>query len=197
MGIVRLGFNRPKVQALTCLEIECAVIDYFNPRVNLIVPNVSWGMFNYELDLLVLTPSGFAYEIEIKTNRADLIRDKGKLHGHRNSKIARLYFAIPKAMHKDIEHIPEHAGIIEVHDGSPLERGDCEIIRESKKNTDYVFTDKERYKIARLGTLRILGLKKTIRGLVKDINEYHKLAQTKSSLPAMGALSETPKLEQS
>ena len=35
----------------TTAEMELAVVRHFNARKNVIVPNVSWGMFPYELDL--------------------------------------------------------------------------------------------------------------------------------------------------
>lgn len=46
------------------LQIACA--RYFNPRKNVIVPNVSWGMALHECDILVMTPAGVAYEVECK-----------------------------------------------------------------------------------------------------------------------------------
>jgi hypothetical protein len=45
-------------------DIEIAVARHFNPRQKLIVPNVSWGLgFHYELDLLVVTQSRYAWEV--------------------------------------------------------------------------------------------------------------------------------------
>lgn len=67
-----------KRKKLKTIDIEVAVATYLNVRTNLIVPNISWGMFLHECDLLVLTPAGFAWEIEIKTTKADLIKDQKK-----------------------------------------------------------------------------------------------------------------------
>ena len=47
-------------------------MNFFNYRANLIVPNISWGLGLHECDLLVLTSSGYATEIEIKVSKADL-----------------------------------------------------------------------------------------------------------------------------
>lgn len=95
-------------------EVELAVVNYFGARKNLIVPNVSWGFkgLHYEADLVVISKSGYAIEIEIKVSRADLIKDKKKWHSHDCKKFKKLYFAIPKKLLKDIEHIPEKAGIL-------------------------------------------------------------------------------------
>ncbi len=48
------------------IDIEIAVMAYLGIRKNLIVPNVSWGLVTYEMDLLSLTQSRYATEIEIK-----------------------------------------------------------------------------------------------------------------------------------
>ena len=77
---------------ITVSEIELAVAHYFDPRRNIIVPNVWWGMgFNYECDLLVLTKAGYAYEVEIKTTKSDLKADLKKEHGHKSDKIRKLF----------------------------------------------------------------------------------------------------------
>jgi len=143
---------------LKAIDIETAVANYFNIRTNLIVPNISWGMFLHECDLLVVTPAGFAWEIEIKVTRADLIKDKDKHHGHYNRKIKDLYFAIPDYLEYCIEYIPDRAGIIIVN-----ERLRCKTVRRPILNKNpYKFSIEERYKVARLGSMRIWGLKKKL-----------------------------------
>ena len=144
---------------LKASDIEIAVAEYLNVRTNLIVPNISWGMFLHECDLLVLTPAGFAWEVEIKISRADLIKDKEKRHGHHNNKIKSLYFAIPDYLEYCIEHIPERAGVISVND-----KLRCKTLRRPiSVKCPYRFTMQERYKVARLGSMRIWGLKRKIR----------------------------------
>ena len=63
---------------MKAIDIELAVSNYLNPRTNLIVPNVHWGMCLHECDLLVITRSGYAWEVEIKVSRVDLIKNKEK-----------------------------------------------------------------------------------------------------------------------
>ena len=64
-------------------DIEFAVARMFCWRQNIIVPNVWWGMgFNYELDLMVISGSGWATEIEIKISVSDIRADLRKRRWH-------------------------------------------------------------------------------------------------------------------
>lgn len=160
------------LKTLTALDIEIALAEYFNPRANLIVPNVSWGMFLHECDLLVITKAGYAWEVEIKTTKQDLIRDKLKRHNHNSNKIKFLYFAIPDYLLNHQEHIPERAGIIAVKydDYRRYRPIYCKRVRMPQVNSKYKFTTEERYQIARLGAIRIWNLKRNIR-------DYHRSTQ--------------------
>ena len=64
-------------------DIEKAVVTkYFKPVLNIVVPNVSHSFFSFhEADLISLSQAGYATEVEIKTNRADLIADKKRVGG--------------------------------------------------------------------------------------------------------------------
>lgn len=151
------------------LDMEISVAKYFGIRQNTIVPNLYWGMFDYELDLCVLTKTGYATEIEIKSCRADLIKDKEKRHGHHNPMIKHLYFALPYHLLKDIEHVPERAGILIVRyveawegDYIYLKRDafwSCTRFRAPKINYNYQWTDTERLKLLRLAAMRTWTLK--------------------------------------
>jgi len=46
-----------KLNKITTLEIENRVAQYFNPRQNIVVPNISWGMNIHECDLLIVRKS--------------------------------------------------------------------------------------------------------------------------------------------
>ena len=157
---------RPKT-----LDMEVAVSNYFSPRTNLIVPNVSWGLFGHEVDLCVLSPAGYASEIEIKVSRSDLIKDKEKRHGHHEPMIKYLYFAIPEHLEKDIEHIPERAGVLIVSWNEPfkmygyknprMEAGwySCKKTRAPQICYNRKWEDYERNSLLRLGAMRIWNLK--------------------------------------
>jgi len=162
--------KKPKPPRPNCCDIEIAVAKHFRPRVNLAVPNVSWGLGLHECDMLVLTASGYAYEVEIKASKADLIKDAEKSHGHRHSKIKRLYFAIPEHLKDHIEHIPARAGILLVY--WPLggfEHFRVKVLREAEDTGSYKFKDCERETFFRLGALRILGLKERLRSTQKEL----------------------------
>ncbi len=137
---------------MTSTDIERAVAKYFNFRVNLIIPRVSWGFNIHECDLLIMTKSGYLYEVEIKVSRADLIRDSFKSHGHLSSKIKKLYFAMPEdILGIERKYIPERAGILSISFGTLY----VNIIREAETQKTEPLTIKERYKLARLGAMRI------------------------------------------
>ena len=145
---------------LKAIDIELAVAYHFGIRTNLIVPNVSWGFGVHECDLLIVTPHGYVSEVEIKITESDLIADQKKRHNHCSEKIKYLWFALPKDLAESLyiqNLIPERAGIISVHEGSC-----CLRIRKPVKNGSYKLSDYERYTIARLGAMRIWGLKEKI-----------------------------------
>ena len=150
--------------------MEICLSEYFNARINTIVPNISWGMGMHEVDLLVLTPAGYAYEIEIKISKVDLLADLKKRHGHRSTKISKLYFAIPDYLQCSADRIPKHAGILiisEVEKYSWLKDNaetflKVECVRDPQNKGRYKFTEKERINMLRLGAMRIWTLKKKI-----------------------------------
>jgi hypothetical protein len=125
-----------------------------------IVPNVSWGLFSYELDLVVLNNNSFyAYEVEIKVSRGDIKRDLLKRHGHDSYKngnaIKDLYFAIPEKLKNCVELIPERAGVLVVDT-----EGKVTKLRNPVSNkAAHKWSLEQAFKLARLGTLRIPGLK--------------------------------------
>ena len=157
-------------------EIEVAIAEYFNPRQNLIIPNMYWSYFEYELDLLVLTKSGYAYEIEIKTTLSDLKRDLQKEHKHHNTLIKRIYFAIPGHLLKNIDYIPEAAGILTVDEiestNTHWGRGTfLKTVEErpAKNKSTHKFTELDRQEMTRLAALRIWTIKKK---LIRERKRY-------------------------
>lgn len=159
------------------LETKAAM--HFNYRANIVVPNVSWGMgLMYEADLVVLRPTGFAVEVEIKTNAADIVADTKKRHRHDSSLFRELWFCVPVGL---VEHpsIPERAGILGVDipeipgvnkkDSRALNsylrvaglshRG-VHVVRKPKiKKSARQWTDNQRMKLLHLAAMRIWGLK--------------------------------------
>jgi len=169
---------------LTAQDIEIAVAKHFGSRLNLIVPNVSWGWgLAHEADMIVLRPSGICDEVEIKVTAADIRADMKKRVGHWESRrIARVWFAVPSDLACNPD-IPSAAGILSVLRGTqsrdsegrwawrPWKHGDTHwhdhvtVIRPAKlrtKETRMVVTPEQRIKLAELGAMRIWDLKSAL-----------------------------------
>jgi len=159
---------------MNALEIEMAVAEHFNYRQNIIVPNVSWGLFisHMEADMIIVRPSGWAIEIEIKISKGDIKRDQKKWHrlrsnidGIRNEMIRQTYFAIPDGL--KIEDIPEWSGILKVkkvedkYHKTPRWVVSCERSAKIYKLARKLKTE-EINKLLHLGCMRIWSLKKAL-----------------------------------
>lgn len=147
----------------TALEIEYAVSMYFGTRKNLIVPNVypmSFGIRGgYEMDMAIMSQSGYIQEVEIKTTRSDLIKnlskDRWRYSTFGISK--RMWFAMPERMNTEncVSLVPAWAGILIVNT-----KGKVKITREAETNKDAKKLNiNQQYKLARLGAIRIWNLK--------------------------------------
>ena len=149
---------------MTVRDIELTVSLYFQPRTNVIVPNVSWGfLYGREADMLVLTPRGWITEIEIKTSAADIKRDLQKRFGHWDRKVRQCWFAVPEKLAQSPD-IPEHYGILSVSDAKfslgRQEYHKIKAVRAPKINPEArKVTDKERLHLMHLGCMRIWTLK--------------------------------------
>ncbi|MBI3152770.1 MAG: MmcB family DNA repair protein [Chloroflexi bacterium] len=146
-------------------KIELLVVHHFDPRANVIVPNVYWGLeLSYEADLVVLRPSGFAVEVEIKTSRADLRADRKKRHTHNSRLFRELWFALPLELADD-SSIPEKAGILAIATRK-TGLGDyhsLNTIRRGTLNRNAIrWTEAQRRKLLELGVMRIWSLKQVL-----------------------------------
>jgi hypothetical protein len=145
---------------VTARDIEVAVAKHFDYRRNLIVPNISWGLLDYEADILVLSAAGYASEVEIKVSRSDLRRDSKKQHGHRSDLVKAFWFAVPEAIVDfALEHIPEDAGLLGIWERQ--RRGGPGSIFEARPHRfptprphSRKFTESERHQMARLAAMR-------------------------------------------
>jgi hypothetical protein len=161
------------MKKLKTIDMEVGVANFLNWRTNIIVPNISWSFFNHECDLLRLSKTGIATEIEIKVSKYDLIKDKEKRRGHYHKKIRYLYFAIPDYLKDHIEHIPKHAGIIVVDSEKLIDlryhtTHKCTFLRTPTKQSDYVFSEDERLRLLELMAMRIWGLKNKLSKLKQN-----------------------------
>jgi len=162
---------------ISTIEMEVAIMDYIGVRQNIVVPNVHWAFFNHECDILSLTASGYATEIEIKISKADLKKDAEKKHKHESTLLKYLYFAVPDYLVSfALENIPEMAGLMSVsrikhcseyksslnvfYDVPKIR---VNIVREAiKDNTAKKWSEEQIKKLLRIGVMRILGLKRKI-----------------------------------
>jgi hypothetical protein len=162
------------------IEMECYLARYFNWRNNLIVPNVSWGLWygEHEKDLFIVSECGFVTEVEIKISKSDLIKDKHKRNSmHFDDRIRYLYFAIPDYLLESCQDlIPTLAGILTV-----TNEGKVKKIRKAIVKSKYKLTDAEKFKVARLGTMRIWNLKEKI--IKEEANDDKKGNDSNSCSP--------------
>lgn len=153
---------------MTTLEIEIAIMNYIGVRQNVIVNGIHWGLnvgtkLMHECDLLSLTKSNYATEIEIKISKSDLLKDKFKKHKHEHPHIKYLWFAVPKKLKEvALQEIPERAGLYLLHrwdDG----RITVHTEKQPTPRKDAIkWNDTERNDLMRLGTMRILTLKRQL-----------------------------------
>lgn len=148
----------------TAQQIEIAVAKHFDYRQNLIVPNVHWGLgLPYEADLVVLRPSGWAVEVEIKVTSSDIKADLKKRRQHDSNLFRELYFAVPECL-IDNPNIPEHGGILSVYwytdkwhkDGWLKVR---KVRDATRRKTATKWKPETRQKLCELAAMRIWALK--------------------------------------
>jgi len=149
-------------QKVTTLLMEVVLMKHFEFQHNYIVPKVSFGAGLHECDLLVITKSGYAHEIEIKIDKQDLINDKHKPHQHVDYRIKEFWFAVPLPLEQEaLKHIPDRAGLLSVYERGGKWR--CRVSRlpqASKK--PYKWNQDEIFNLLRLAAMRIYTLKKLI-----------------------------------
>lgn len=149
------------MRKLKTIDMEIALMYHFRPRINLIIPNLSWAYFRHELDLAVLTPSNYLSEIEIKVSKHDLKKDKEKHHKHSDYRIKHLYFAVPEYLLPIEEHIPIYAGILSVNNNLRVN-----VIRKPKQLSTYRWPEVDRSNLLRLAAMRLTTQKKKERNLI-------------------------------
>jgi hypothetical protein len=161
--------KKTKKKPLTTIEMEVAIAKFFGVRQNIIVPNISWGFQTHECDLFIIKKSGIAIEVEIKRSKSDLLADFKKRHNHkdRQNRITEFYYAFTiELLNNCYDLIPKETGII-VCERYKNHKNEEVIGAHIKRNSERIkwarkLTDKEIFKIARLGCMRIFSLKNKI-----------------------------------
>ena len=146
---------------LTVKDIQSLLAEYFGIRNNIIVPNVSWGLLEYEADLLIMNKTGYVTEIEIKRSWSDFLADfKKDDNAHKSELIYQFWYCVPdelysKCMDKLKEVYPDsldrpniisysESGVLNFHGKSAS---------YCRGNHRKLFLE-EQLKLARLGTMR-------------------------------------------
>ncbi len=114
-------------------DIVVAVVrQLFPPRRYAVCPNVSWGLLDWEADVVAVSPAGVINEIEVKVSAGDLARDKAKSkwqHFHSpihpgciRNLVHRFWYAVPGPLRAAAEERAQEvgAGVIIVTPGASV-----------------------------------------------------------------------------
>ena len=146
---------------LTVKDIQALLAEYFGIRNNIIVPNVSWGLLDYEADLLIMNKTGYVTEIEIKRSWSDFLADfKKDENAHKSEIIYQFWYCVPDSLYKDcIEKLKEvypdsldRPNVISYSDSGVLNfHGKSASYCRGKHRKMFL---EEQLKLARLGAMR-------------------------------------------
>lgn len=171
------------------IESRLAHSDMFNLRRNIVVPNVSWGLLEYEADFVSLSKSGYLTEVEIKRSWEDFRKDFTKKHLHDDPRISYFYYCVPKSIAYRVldtlyvvepantlckykitgikDNVPTNAGLI-TYDNHDWHGNECDWIAldvmavAGRRKCARKLTDAAQLKLAHLGCMRLWDLKKKI-----------------------------------
>lgn len=164
---------------MTTSEMEYAVSRMFDVRTHLIVPNISWGLLNYEADVLVVRiATGYCLEFEIKRSFSDYVQDfnkhkwqKARLSDWKtglHKQIKEFYYVFPNTLWEKrrdaIEAVlPDFAGVIICTKDQPYNFAYATTVVNCTVNSLAVpLKSKVMFNVARLGTMRIWNLKREL-----------------------------------
>ncbi len=162
------------------IEVALATSEKFNYQKNVVVPNVhgesSVLAIFHECDMLVMSKSGYLTEIEIKRSFADFKADFNKRHHHANSELIKyFYYCVPQSIgDKVMEVLKEkeifYTGVImynEALDFSIVGHYEgtingCDIFSHPQFPGAKKLYLEQQLELARLGCMRVIGLKKKL-----------------------------------
>lgn len=146
---------------LTIEEIEIALYNsgIWNKRRDIMIPNLSWGLLNYEADFVVITKAGYLTEVEIKRSWEDFKADFKKKHNHDDKRVYMFYYCVPKSIVNRVEeYLKEYdfeTAILTYDENGIIERKNGWL---SYKGGRKLFIE-EQLTVARLGCMRLWNLK--------------------------------------
>jgi hypothetical protein len=162
-------------------EMEIAIMIEAKYNVNIVVPNVRWGITRvvtnsngkpeyhslHECDILKVTPAGIATEYEIKTSKNDFKADFKKTHKHNSNFISYFYYVVPKNLSEYVkENLPKDAGLIY------LDNNKVFYAVKAPKKKSWKWRQEEMFKLAKLGTMRIKRIKEK---LLKEVQRNYEI----------------------
>lgn len=161
---------RNTARSLTEIEIALAQSGEFNFVKNTVAFNVygetaKLPLF-HECDMLILRPSGYLIEVEIKRSWSDFLADFHKRHHHGSSGneklLKELWYCIPAGCLDDARRKLEesgqpYSGIVTYDEGLRLRFYGGAPLPEYRK-----LTAEERFQVARFGAMRCVGLRKKL-----------------------------------
>ena len=179
------------------IDLEIGMMGKLDYVTNLIVPNVTElsCLLRFEADLLMLTKSGYATGIELKVSKADLRKDLKKKHINRLGtfhrpeysgvsswkefyfgKFKHFYYAVPEELEEAaLEQIPDFCGLYVAKEREGGGYPSIIKVRNADVLYKYKWNDAEKFDVARLGAMRILGLKASVSRYRKELsNELKK-----------------------
>lgn len=164
---------------LSVKEIERIIVAYLGGvRMNIIVPNLSWGFLNHEADLISIDKNGYLTEVEIKRSFEDFKADFKKDNYHDTDEhVYRFGYFVPKSvLIKCIEYNNEHCKGV-TFNGEPYSvfgfTDDGKVYDEKGRIIHLAFSCSnnpekrklslgERLKVAHLGCMRLYPLGKRV-----------------------------------
>lgn len=146
-------------EKMTTPELEYAVYTFIGGKSNIVVPNIRWGFrwLPYEVDLLCVTPSGYAHEYELKISASDIAADKRKRRIGCSDSLHTRTFCVPdELIDQCLSNINPTCGLIAVKNNMK-----CRWIRKPKINKAIKkVTHDERDKLYRLLGMRVWSMKR-------------------------------------
>ena len=157
-------------RSLTEIEVALAEHDYFSYVKNVVAFNVLGETSKlplwHECDMLVLRPSGYLIEVEIKRSWSDFLADFHKKHHHgcgdQQSLVKELWFCVPEGCLEDAKAKLEEAGqpysgIVTYDEELKLKLHGGYLLSNYRK-----LTIEEQFQVARFGAMRCVKLRKKL-----------------------------------
>jgi hypothetical protein len=146
---------------LTVKDIQALLAEYFGIRNNIIVSNVSWGLLDYEADLLIMNKTGYMTEIEIKRSWSDFLADfKKDETAHKSEIVYQFWYCVPEVMYKECIEKLKEVYPDKLDRPNVISYSDSGVLNFHGKKASYcrgkhrkLFLE-EQLKLARLGTMR-------------------------------------------